>query len=220
MSPPPDARVDPHEREQDDDADDRAHDAPEVEDVAVADAQPDGEDQVPEQRARKADGGSENSHELGPCSSLHMSGTSSRPTIPATSPVNSAPIIPVPFSRGPAAYAPRSARRDPGVTGASGSVCAAVAARVRREQRAPRAVGLCTGRLPRTALRVSPPLSVEIDRGRRFQDDEALRDLAMHLFTIGVREVDLPGALAPLTAAPASRKFLAAIIAAHPAHRT
>jgi hypothetical protein len=44
----PRARVDPDEREQDDDPDDGADDASEVKDVAVADAEPDSEDQIAE----------------------------------------------------------------------------------------------------------------------------------------------------------------------------
>src|SRR5215211_7488818 len=48
-SAPPKAGVDPDERQQNDDADDRADDASEIEDVVVADPQPYGEDQVPKQ---------------------------------------------------------------------------------------------------------------------------------------------------------------------------
>jgi hypothetical protein len=48
------ARVDADDREQDDDADDGAEDAAEIKDVAVADAEPDGEDQIDEQGAGQA----------------------------------------------------------------------------------------------------------------------------------------------------------------------
>jgi hypothetical protein len=51
----PGARVDACEWEQDDDSDDCADDAAEVEDLGVADAEPDGEDQVADDRSAESE---------------------------------------------------------------------------------------------------------------------------------------------------------------------